>query len=33
MTHLLSHDSIVASTSRCGRENPGSNPGHDIFIG
>ena len=22
------HDSIVVSTSRCGRENPGSNPGH-----
>ena len=23
-----SRDSIVVSTSRCGRENPGSNPGH-----
>ena len=30
--HYLSHDSIVVSTSRCGRENPGSNPGHGIFI-
>ena len=24
----IGHDSIVVSTSRCGRENPGSNPGH-----
>ena len=24
----MSRDSIVVSTSRCGRENPGSNPGH-----
>ena len=23
-----SHDRIVVSTSRCGRENPGSNAGH-----
>ena len=25
---VYSRDSIVVSTSRCGRENPGSNPGH-----
>ena len=25
-----SHDRIVVSTSRCGRDNPGSNPGHGI---
>ena len=24
----LSRDRIVVSTSRCGRDNPGSNPGH-----
>ena len=23
-----SRDRIVVSTSRCGRDNPGSNPGH-----
>ena len=23
-------DRIVVSTSRCGRDNPGSNPGHGI---
>uniref|UniRef100_H2XKD2 Uncharacterized protein n=1 Tax=Ciona intestinalis TaxID=7719 RepID=H2XKD2_CIOIN len=23
-------DRIVVSTSRCGRDNPGSNPGHSI---
>ena len=23
---------IVVSTSRCGRDNPGSNPGVDIFV-
>ena len=26
--HSTSRDRIVVSTSRCGRENPGSNPGH-----
>ena len=26
----LSRDRIVVSTSRCGRDNPGSNPGHGI---
>ena len=25
---LFSRDRIVVSTSRCGRDNPGSNPGH-----
>ena len=25
-------DSIVVSTSRCGRDNPGSNPGHGTFF-
>ena len=24
----VSRDRIVVSTSRCGRDNPGSNPGH-----
>ena len=24
-------DSLVVRTSRCGRDNPGSNPGHGIF--
>ena len=24
----IGHDRIVVSTSRCGRDNPGSNPGH-----
>ena len=26
--HPVSRDRIVVSTSRCGRDNPGSNPGH-----
>ena len=25
---MYSRDRIVVSTSRCGRDNPGSNPGH-----
>ena len=25
---LYGRDRIVVSTSRCGRDNPGSNPGH-----
>ena len=25
-------DRIVVSTLRCGRNNPGSNPGHGIFL-
>ena len=25
-------DSLVVRTSRCGRDNPGSNPGHGIFF-
>jgi hypothetical protein len=25
-------DRIVVSTSRCGRDNPGSNPGHGIMV-
>ncbi len=29
---MHSHDRIVVSTLRCGRNNPGSNPGHVIFI-
>ena len=28
MCLLVSRDRIVVSTSRCGRDNPGSNPGH-----
>ena len=28
----ICHDSIVVSTSRCGRENPGSNPGHGRVV-
>ena len=28
----MSRDSIVVSTSRCGRENPGSNPGHGRIV-
>ena len=33
-TGLLSicRDSIVVSTLRCGRNNPGSNPGHGTFF-
>ncbi len=27
----ISRDRIVVSTLRCGRSNPGSNPGHGIF--
>ena len=27
----LSRDRIVVSTLRCGRNNPGSNPGHGTF--
>ena len=27
----LSCNRIVVSTSRCGRDNPGSNPGYSIF--
>ena len=27
-----SRDRIVVSTLRCGRNNPGSNPGHGIFF-
>ena len=27
-----SRDRIVVSTSRCGRDNPGSNPGHGILF-
>ena len=29
---LDSRDRIVVSTSRCGRDNPGSNPGHGKMI-
>ena len=29
---LICRDSIVVSTSRCGRDNPGSNPGHGTFF-
>ena len=28
-----SRDRIVVSTLRCGRSNPGSNPGHGILFG
>ena len=28
----ICRDSIVVSTLRCGRNNPGSNPGHGTFI-
>ena len=27
-----SRDRIVVSTSRCGRDNPGSNPGHAVVV-
>ena len=27
----VGRDRIVVSTSRCGRDNPGSNPGHGIL--
>ena len=27
-----SRDRIVVSTLRCGRNNPGSNPGHGTFL-
>ena len=33
--HRSSRDRIVVSTLRCGRSNPGSNPGHgsgDLFF-
>ena len=36
MTQRPSRDLIVVSTSRCGRDNPGSNPGHgsaDVYGG
>ena len=36
MTQRPSRDRIVVSTSRCGRDNPGSNPGHgsaDVYGG
>ena len=28
-----SRDRIVVSTSRCGRDNPGSNPGYGMTLG
>ena len=28
----ICRDSIVVSTLRCGRNNPGSNPGHGTFF-
>ena len=32
-THYsICRDSIVVSTLRCGRNNPGSNPGHGTFF-
>ncbi len=30
--YITSRDRIVVSTLRCGRNNPGSNPGHDKDI-
>ena len=30
LTMTSSRDRIVVSTLRCGRNNPGSNPGHGI---
>ena len=30
-TQTTSRDRIVVSTLRCGRNNPGSNPGHGTF--
>ena len=30
--YVLSRDRLVVRTLRCGRSNPGSNPGHGIFI-
>ncbi len=29
--NTVSRDRIVVSTLRCGRNNPGSNPGHGIY--
>ena len=29
---VASRDSLVVRTSRCGRDNPGSNPGHGILF-
>ena len=31
MRRMHSRDRIVVSTLRCGRNNPGSNPGHGTF--
>ena len=31
-TFMHRRDRIVVSTLRCGRNNPGSNPGHGMFI-
>ena len=31
-TSFICRDSIVVSTLRCGRNNPGSNPGHGTFF-
>ena len=31
MIFVNSRDRIVVSTLRCGRNNPGSNPGHGTF--
>ena len=31
MRNMHSRDRIVVSTLRCGRNNPGSNPGHGTF--
>ena len=32
ITERSGRDRIVVSTSRCGRDNPGSNPGHGTFF-
>ena len=31
-SQAVSRDSLVVRTSRCGRDNPGSNPGHGIYF-
>ena len=32
LSQFLTRDRIVVSTLRCGRNNPGSNPGHGIIF-
>ena len=32
MTNWIGRDRLVVRTLRCGRNNPGSNPGHGTFF-